>query len=129
MIDVNSHSLIFIGMEPISDAFPCGENVRYETVFEQLEAELARQESLNSETVDWNRVNELSVSILTDFSKDLMVAAFLCQSLLIKEGYSGLSTGLKVLVDITEKYWECLFPPIKRMRARASCHLINSVSV
>ena len=68
-------------MEPVSETAPCGENIRYETVFEELEAELAKQESLNSETVDWNRVSELSSNILKDSSKDLLVAAYLCQSL------------------------------------------------
>ena len=120
LVNENNHPLALIGQAPINEASPCGENIRYEAVFEELEAELAKQESLSAETVDWNKVNDLSVNILTNSSKDLLVGAYLCQSLLLKEGYSGLAVGLSVLADLSEKYWDCLFPPAKRMRARAT---------
>ena len=38
---VEDHVLASIGEQPISEASPCGENIRYETVFEELEAEIA----------------------------------------------------------------------------------------
>ncbi|MDH5387819.1 MAG: type VI secretion system protein TssA [Gammaproteobacteria bacterium] len=120
MNKINEHALAAIGEKPINESTPCGENVRYEAVFEELEAELAKQESLNSETVDWKRVAELSSNILKDSSKDLLVGAYLTQALLINEGYSGLSVGLKILNDMVENHWDCLFPPAKRMRARAT---------
>ncbi|MCK5262101.1 MAG: type VI secretion system protein TssA [Gammaproteobacteria bacterium] len=120
MSSAEDHALALIGANPVSEASPCGENIRYEPVFEELEAELAKQESLSSETVDWKRVAELSSSILKDSSKDLLVGAYLTQALLINEGYSGLAVGLKILNDMAEKHWDCLFPPAKRMRARAT---------
>ena len=40
-----------------------------------LEAELAKQESLSSETVDWNHVSQISSRILKESSKDLLVLA------------------------------------------------------
>ena len=40
---------------------PCGQSARYEPEFEQLEAELAKQESLTPTAVDWGRVVELLV--------------------------------------------------------------------
>ncbi len=61
-----NHTLAAIGEAPVSDAAPCGENIRYESVFEELEAELAKQESLNSETVDWKHVSDLSSKILKE---------------------------------------------------------------
>ena len=102
MTEINDHQYASLGIDPVSGDSPCGENVRYEPVFEELEAELAKQESLSSETVDWNRVADLSASILKDSSKDLLVAAYLCHALLIKEGYSGLAVGLKILGDLVE---------------------------
>ena len=120
MSGVENHALALIGANPVSEASPCGENIRYETVFEELEAELAKQESLSSETVDWKHVAELASNILKDSSKDLLVGAYLTQALLINEGYSGLAVGLKILNDMAEKHWDCLFPPAKRMRARAT---------
>ncbi len=118
MANLDDHPLVNLGSEPISDDSPCGENARYESDFEQLEAELAKQESLTAATVDWARVVELATAILRQQSKDILVGSYLCYGLLVKEGYAGLAVGLKVLHDMVESHWECLFPPAKRMRAR-----------
>ncbi|MFT5657239.1 MAG: type VI secretion system protein VasJ [Gammaproteobacteria bacterium] len=118
MIKLNEHSLFSIGAQPISIEQPCGVNIRYETEFEQLEAELAKQESLNAETVDWEVVAKLASEIIQNSSKDLLVGSYLCYGLLVKEGYSGLSVGLTIMNDMVTEHWECLFPPAKRMRAR-----------
>ena len=120
MSSVEDHVLSSIGIEPISEASPCGDNIRYDAVFEELEAELAKQESLNSETVDWKRVSDLSSKIIKESSKDMLVGAYLTQALLITEGYTGLAVGLKILNDMVDKHWDCLFPPAKRMRARTT---------
>ena len=120
MSSVENHVLAAIGIDPVTQSSPCGENIRYETVFEELETELAKQESLSSEVVDWEHVSELSSNILKNSSKDILVGAYLTQALLITEGYAGLAVGLKILSDMVEKHWDCLFPPAKRMRARAT---------
>lgn len=118
MTIIASHSLSTIGSSPVSAENPCGENIRYETVFEELEAELAKQESLNAETVDWQVVARLSSAIIQNSSKDLLVGSYLCYGLTVNEGYTGLAVGLNVLSEMVDLYWDGLFPPIKRMRAR-----------
>jgi type VI secretion system protein VasJ len=118
VVDSSDNPYLTLGADPISTDSPCGENIRYEPVFEQLEAELAKQESLTAETVDWNRVADICARILKESSKDMLVGAYLCQSLLIRDGYSGLAAGLAVIADMVETHWDCLFPPAKRMRAR-----------
>jgi type VI secretion system protein VasJ len=109
-----------LGSLPISAAQPCGQSARYESEFEQLEAELAKQESLTPSAVDWGRVVELSSTILQSKSKDMLVAAYLCRGLMETQRYAGLATGLKVLRDMTLTHWDGLFPELKRMRARAT---------
>ena len=120
MDESGDNPYVSLGADAVSSEKPCGDNVRYESVFEELEAELAKQESLSSETVDWNHVVTLSTDILKNSSKDLLVGAYLTNGLLITQGYDGLANGLKVLSDMTEHHWDCLFPPAKRMRARAT---------
>ncbi len=122
MSTVSDHPLSTIGSESISEASPCGENVRYDSDFEQLEAELAKQESLTSETVDWAKVVSLSSSITRNNSKDILVGSYLCYALLVQDGYAGLAVGLKILCDMAETHWDCLFPPAKRMRARQTAY-------
>jgi len=114
------HALAELGKVPVDGDNPCGESVRYESEFEQLEAELAKQESLTAESVDWNIVTQLSSSILKNTSKDLLVASYLTRGLLENEGYLGLATGLQIMRDMVESYWDGLFPPAKRMRARST---------
>jgi type VI secretion system protein VasJ len=109
-----------LGSSPVSDAQPCGQSARYEPEFEQLEAELAKQESLTPTAVDWGRVVELSSIILQSKSKDLLVAAYLCRGLMETQRYAGLAVGLKVLRDMALTHWDGLFPELKRMRARAT---------
>jgi len=62
-----------------------------------LEAELAKQESLSSATVDWAKVITLSSSITQNNSKDILIGSYLCYALLLQEGYAGLAVGLKIL--------------------------------
>ena len=109
-----------LGSLPIDAAQPCGQSARYEPEFEQLEAELAKQESLTPTAVDWGRVVELSSTILQTKSKDLLVAAYLCRGLMETQRYAGLAVGLKVLRDLSVTHWDGLFPELKRMRARAT---------
>jgi len=115
---IASHRLSSIGSSAVSAEKPCGENIRYETEFEQLEAELSKQESLNAETVDWQVVARLSSAIIQNSSKDLLVGSYLCYALMVNEGYTGLAVGLKVLSEMVDSYWDGLFPPLKRLRAR-----------
>jgi len=117
------HTYAEIGISAISDDSPCGENARYEPEFEALEAELAKQESLTSATVDWAKIVDTAAQITQKKSKDILVGSYLCYGLLLKEGYAGLAVGLKVLGDMCDTHWDCLFPPAKRMRARATAFI------
>lgn len=117
MTDID-HKLLPLGGSPISEDAPCGESVRYEPEFEQLEGELSKLESLKGEPVDWQTVVQLSSEILESKSKDLLVAVYLAQGLLQTEGYRGLAAGLQILSDMVDKYWDTMFPAVKRLRAR-----------
>ncbi|HEX7030711.1 MAG TPA: type VI secretion system protein TssA, partial [Gammaproteobacteria bacterium] len=94
-----------------------------EAEFAALEEELAKQESLTSQSVDWGRVVELATHILKGQSKDLLVAAYLARGLQERQGMTGLATGLGVMRDICAHFWDDLFPPARRLRARATAVL------
>lgn len=72
----------------------------------------------SSGTTDWLKIADLSASILRGRSKDLMVACYLSTALLRLEGLKGLGKGVHILKDLVDHFWEGLFPPAKRMRAR-----------
>lgn len=112
------HPLLNIGSTAIAGESPCGINAKYEPSFEALEAELAKQESLAAEQVDWKEVKALATDLLQNTTKDYLVGCYLAHSLSVTEGYTGLLIGIKILEAFTENYWQESFPPAKRLRAR-----------
>ena len=117
---MSDHLLYNIGEQAIPGASPAGASARYEPEFEQLEAELAKQESLAAESVDWAKVVQLATLITQNKSKDLLVASYLTRGLLETEGYPGFAVGLKIVNDMIEHHWDGMSPPVKRLRARAT---------
>jgi type VI secretion system protein VasJ len=117
---VVDESLRDLGLKPISSHAPAGESVRYELEFEELQAEIAKLESLKDESVDWEKVVSDSAQVLSSMSKDLLVACYLCHGLYETNGYAGLAAGLTVLRDMVSTYWDDLYPEQKRLRARIS---------
>ncbi len=109
-----------LGTVPISADAPGGASARYEPEFEQLNEEIAKQESLSTESINWSTVVDLSKTILQKKSKDLLVASYLSRGLLENHGYEGLSIGLGIIKDLVDTHWDHLFPPAKRLRARST---------
>ena len=110
-----------LGKTPISEQNPAGEDVRFGPDFETLSDEL---EKLSSPTasgeVDWGKVTDLCRTILVEQSKDLLVACYLCTALTRTRGWEGLETGVHVLRDLLETFWDSLFPPRKRVKGRVN---------
>lgn len=113
-------SLFDLGKSLIRPDLPSGESARYEPEFEKLTEEIAKLESLSSESIDWSEVVSLAQIILDQKSKDLLAVSYLGRGLMEQEGYKGLSCVLTIMRDMIEIHWEALFPPKKRLRARSS---------
>ncbi len=108
-----------IGKTPISESTPCGENVRYEPEFEEIQAEIDKLSSPSAiGVIDWKRIEELSSTILSEKSKDLLVAAYLSVALLKNNKEEGLVLGVQILKDLLENFWDGMFPPKKRKKGR-----------
>ncbi|TDV28722.1 type VI secretion system protein VasJ [Paraburkholderia caballeronis] len=108
-----------LGKQPISDAQPCGNDVRDEPDFELLQDEIGKLSNpFANSSVDWNRVSALSAALLADKGKDMLVACYLAGGLLRTSGLPGLRDGLQVLADLLQTHWDGLYPPLQRIRAR-----------
>ena len=80
-----------VARQPISNDSFAGEEVRYSSEFETLEAELEKAQSLHaSGPIDWQKIQEVSELILRNSSKDLRVAAWLTWALHLRESFHGL---------------------------------------
>ncbi|WP_321800903.1 type VI secretion system protein TssA [Caballeronia sp. J97] len=108
-----------LGTQPISDAAPCGVDVRDDPDFDLLQNEIAKLTNpAASGAPDWEQVVKLSSALLADKGKDILVASYLAGGLLITRGLAGLGDGARVLEGLVATHWEQLYPPVARLRAR-----------
>jgi len=110
---------IDLGKLPISDAKPAGDDARYEPEYDELQQEVDKLSSATAGGgVDWKRAAKLAYVILSKKSKDIKVAAYLAVALIHLKQVDGLSTGVQVMLDMVNTYWDTLYPAKKRMRGR-----------
>jgi len=107
-----------IGSTPIRPDAPAGDSAKYDPLFEKLQAEIGKMESLAGGPIQWKEVVGLGREILEKKSKDLLVASYVSLGLLEQRGYAGLLAGLSCMEGMVEAFWETLYPETKRMRAR-----------
>lgn len=110
---------------PISAENPSGSQLDEDPDFDKINTEIQKLESLhlgtdNVNPVDWESVVKIGSSLLIQKSKDIRVANWLCMGLYQRQGYDGLSLGLDISLSIIENFWETLYPPLRRLRGRAS---------
>ncbi len=111
--------IIELGKTPISSDMPSGEDIRYEPEYEELQNEIDKLSSLTSQSgIDWDNVVGLATTILSKKSKNLLVASYLFVGLIQSRGLEGLAPGISMYRGLLEDFWDSLYPPIKRMRAR-----------
>ncbi|MCI0695669.1 type VI secretion system protein TssA [candidate division KSB1 bacterium] len=68
--------------------------------------------------VDYPMIVELAAKILSEKSKDLRVAGYLCFALWRSRRFSGLAEGLMAIHILLQEFWEGLFPAKSRLAAR-----------
>lgn len=110
-----------LGKTPIREEAPAGEDVREKDDFLALQSEVNRGQSVSSgasAVVDWAKVRAKAETILQEKSKDLLVAAYFAAAAARLEGPAGVAEGLSLMNGLVQGYWESLFPPVGRLRAR-----------
>jgi len=110
-----------LGKRPIRPEQPAGDDVRYDPVYEELVAEVDKFSSPSaSGAVDWGKVVKLSSDILSQKSKDLLVASYLAVALIQTRKFEGVEIGSRIYRDLVEEHWDALFPTKARMRGRVA---------
>jgi len=105
-------------LEPISAESPCGQDLRYETEYDQLR-ELRREDDTSLPTGVWQSsikralwpdLERLATTLLLERSKDLMISAWLGEAWLHLAGLEGLPGSLALVAGLCERYPEHLHP-------------------
>jgi len=96
---------------------PSGQNLRWEPIYERVKEARREEEDLPQgewsykvKTADPALVIRLTSEALTTKSKDLQLAAWLTEALVLQYGVSGLKTGLDLLRGMIESFWDTLYP-------------------
>jgi type VI secretion system protein ImpA len=106
---------------PLSDAMPSGPWLRYSESFRLLE-KMRINESDDLPLgewqrplvrADWGKTAEACQAYLREQSRDLHVAAWLCEALAEAEQLKGLDQGLQALHALVESQWPSLWPAIE----------------
>lgn len=107
-------------LAPLPGENPSGESLRYDPVYDEIQEARRADDLLDRgdwqheiKTSDWDRVFDLSVSALTERTKDLQIGVWLVESLTSTEGFAGLHDGLKVITGFLRKFWDSLYPLIE----------------
>lgn len=107
-------------LAPIPGDNPSGEELRYTQIYDDIKEARRADDPLDMgdwqreiKTADWDKVISLSLDALENRSKDLQVAAWLTESLIMTEGFGGLALGLKLLAGLLEAFWDTLYPEVE----------------
>jgi len=108
-------------LAPISDERPCGEDLTFEPLFDDIK-EARRQDDASLDqgewktelkVADWNKVKDLATDAFQSKTKDLQIGAWLTESLLQLDRFSGLSEGINLMTQLLDKQWDNVFPAIE----------------
>ncbi|HEX3869097.1 MAG TPA: type VI secretion system protein TssA [Pirellulales bacterium] len=114
---VEAVSDIIALLNPIDGDNPCGDDLRFSPVFDQIR--IARPQAdrqifdTGEETEtnnDWTEVVELASNSLATQSKDLRIAGWFVEGLVHQHGFAGLRDGIRLLNGLLETFWDTLHP-------------------
>ena len=90
-------------LRPLPGDSPAGEDLRYTEVYAEIkEARKAEDDFAMGEwqhetkSADWGAVVSRAVDALTTRSKDLQIAAWLAEALVVLEDFEGLAVGFTI---------------------------------
>ncbi|MDR1334294.1 MAG: type VI secretion system protein TssA [Holosporaceae bacterium] len=105
---------------PISENSECGENLKYDYVFDQIK-ELRREDDprlsqgiwqTELKKADWLSVDRVCTDLLKTKSKDLQIAVWLLESWTVMQKFHGFNHGILLLLALMEKFWDDIYPLI-----------------
>ncbi|WP_394832173.1 type VI secretion system protein TssA [Pendulispora rubella] len=98
---------------------PTGSDLSYDPEFERVAAEIEKLSNLTGGSVDWMLVSDDASRMLTERTKDFRLAGWLTVAKAQREGWRGVAEGLFAMQALVDGFWDNMFPPLKRARARA----------
>ena len=106
-------------LAPIPGDNPGGVNLRYDPVSEKIKEARREEEELPTgewqaerKVADHKTVIKLATEAIATKSKDLQIAAWLTESLLKSQGFTGFNEGFTLVSGILITFWDSCYPVI-----------------
>lgn len=108
-------------LAPIPGGNPAGVHLKYDHSALYEEIREARREDVPGprrpdepppKKADWSKALKLLDEALATRSKDLELAGWAAEALTNREGFTGLRTGLQLVRNMLQYFWDALYPPI-----------------
>ena len=90
--------MVSLCLSPLSEESPVGGNAKYETEYLAAQDEIGKITS--GSAADWQGLVDNCFHLLTQKTKDLNIAGYLCLGLFKSQGYEGLCYGLAIYSGI-----------------------------
>lgn len=105
---------LLVLLDEVSADKPCGEYLEYDPAYLELGKNIQGkpEDPITEEPAqppNWREIQKQSLAILQK-SKDLQVIIYLLRALIDLEGIPGFRDGLKLLLEMLNKYWEQIHP-------------------
>ena len=106
-------------LNPISGENPSGKNLRYDPVYDKIREARREEESgplgelHEVKKADYAQVIKLATEVLSARTKDVQIAAWLTEAMLVREHVAGLREALDLLKGFLDNFWDTLHPEIE----------------
>ncbi len=108
-------------LDPIPGApTPAGAAARLDPAYQAVANEVAKLDSPAGGDIDWKAVVSGAGGLLKAKTKDVVLASFLAHGMQATGGLDGLATGLALVADLVDQYWDTAFPEVKRIKGRVN---------
>lgn len=111
-------AMLDLVLRPISDSEPCGEDPKYNELYEGIREEIAKTSGIGHGACDWEKVLSSSTRLLGQTSKEINIMTYACCSLAQIHGIAGLNAGLKCFSAFLQTFWDNMHPPVKKLQIR-----------
>lgn len=105
-------------LKPVSDATPCGEDLKYDERYEQLKAEISKLGGVGTGGANWQLISESGKALLLE-SKDLTLVSYVGLAWVHHEQAVGLVASLELLLGMVQQHWQGLHPQRAKSRKQA----------
>lgn len=98
---------------------PSGKNLRYDPVYDKIREARREEESgplgdlHEVKKADYAQVVKLATEVLSTRTKDVQIAAWLTEAMLVREHVAGLREALDLLKGFLDNFWDTVHPEIE----------------